>query len=240
MAEDEQNQGLRVAHTPGDLGGAGGDGGGSGRLAVDPARAAKVGAVQATAEAAMAGLVERLAGGQEEPAQPSLLFDPDEPAALFAGPVRHVAVTREAAKRARGRPAGSQNRRSDDLRNYLLSMGYRDPALNLADLANADPLELAAEMAALPGVGQYPAEQLLETAVKTGVLEREALAKMVEKSRDLVKSANAELMPYFHAKRPQEVHHDVRALGVMIVGDMPSVKVDDDGTIDLTRVDAPR
>ncbi|PZU23928.1 MAG: hypothetical protein DI589_06635 [Shinella sp.] len=239
MAGNEENQGLREAHTAADFAGAGAREDGAARLDVDPARAAKVGTVKATAEAALAGLAERLAGGKEEAEQPSLLFDLDEPHALFSGPVRHVAETREAAKRARGRPQGSINRRSDDLRNYLLSMGYRDPALNLADLANADPLALAVEAAALPGQGQFTPEQLLDAAVRTGVLERDALAEIVRKARDLVKSANAELMPYFHAKRPQEVHHEVRTLGVMIVGDMPTQKPGDDDVIDLTRVPSP-
>lgn len=228
MAEDERNQGLRGAHTAADCGAAGGGKAGAARLDVDPERAAKVGAVRATAEAAMAGLAERLASAQPEAEQPSLLFDPDEPMALFAGPVRHVAEKRDAAKRARGRPAGSQNRRSDDLRNYLLSMGYRDPALILADIANADPLDLAAELSTpyRPEKGPH-AGQLVENSITPDVALK------------LIKDAAAELMPYFHAKRPQEANVNHRMLGVMFVGEMPAAKVDDDGTMDLTRVPAP-
>lgn len=228
MGEDERNQGLAEAHTRAVSGAAESGAAGAARLDVDPERAAKVGAVKATAEAAMAGLAGRLAAGEPEAEQPSLLFDPDEPLALFAGPVRHVAEKREAGKRARGRPAGSQNRRSDDLRNYLLTMGYRDPALILADIANADPLELAAELSApyRPAKGPH-AGQLVENSITPDVALK------------LIKDAAAELMPYFHAKRPQEVNVSTRVMGVMVIGDMPSAERSDEQVMDVTRVPAP-
>lgn len=219
MTDDPANSGLHMAHTPPE----------NPALEVDQARAAKVGTVKATAEAAMAGLAEQLAGGEEPEQRELLLADPDEEFVLFRGPVAHVADIRDAAKRGRGRPAGSKNRASADLASYLLSMGYRDPALNLADLANADPMELAAELSQPykpktgPNAGQW---------VESSMSPAEAL--------ELIRKANAELLPYFHSKRPQEIKVDKRVLGVMMIGDMPSEAASDEQTIDITHVDAPR
>lgn len=223
--ETEQNQGLQVAHTPPEI---------------SPERAAKVGSMAAMTETVMAGLAQSIAGEREEPEQQSLLLaDPDGENCLFAGPVKHVASIMDAAKRARGRPKGSQNRRSTDLANYLLSMGYRDPALNLADLANANPAALAVELACLPNAGDATPEQLMADALKDGKLDRELVFKMMSKAYDMIEDANSELMPFFHAKRPQEVQVKTQALGVMLIGEMPTERPAAGAALDLTRVNAP-
>ncbi|MCT7662336.1 hypothetical protein [Shinella kummerowiae] len=229
MADDPTNSGLSGAHTPAV----------SGEIAVDPERAAKVGTTKATAEAAMAGLAERLAGGDEADQPELLLADPDEEFVLFKGPVRHVANIRDAAKRGRGRPAGSKNRASNDLASYLLSMGYRDPALNLADLANADPLALALELAGLEPREDVTATEYLAAAIQAGLLKRDQALAVINDAQGLVLKANAELLPYFHSKRPTEIKMDKRVLGVMLLGDMATERADDDKPLDLTRVDAP-
>lgn len=218
MADDPANSGLHEAHTPP----------AAAALDVDEARAAKVGTSTATAEAAMAGLAARLADGDEAEQRELLLADPDEEFVLFGGPVRHVANIREAAKRGRGRPTGSKNRASQDLANYLLSMGYRDPALNLADLANADPLELAAELS-MPyraKSGPHKGEMVEQSVTPADALE-------------LIRKANAELLPYFHSKRPTELKVSKNVLGVMMIGDLPSEKPGDERVIDLTRAEKP-
>lgn len=220
-AENEQNQGLREAHPPADFSGAGADRPG---LDVDPDRSAKVGATRAMTEAAMTGLAQQLATAEPEAAQPSLMFDEDETACLFRGPVRHVANIRDTAKRARGRPPGSQNKRSTDLANYLLSMGYRDPAVNLADLANADPLALALELSGLPPRDDLAPHEYLGAAIQDGLLSRGAASDLIEKAQALSKSANAELMPYFHAKRPQAIQVDKTLRGFMVFGEMPEAE----------------
>ncbi|KQR30142.1 hypothetical protein ASF91_15100 [Rhizobium sp. Leaf155] len=213
-AEDEQNQGLKEAHTPPEI---------------SAERAAKVGSAAALTEVAMAGLAQAVAGEREEPDQPSLLLaDPDGDHCLFGGPVRHVASIMDTAKRARGRPKGSQNRRSADLANYLLTMGYRDPALNLADLANADPVDLAQELSQPRKVTSGPNKGDI---IEDSMTPADALA--------LIMKANAELMPYFHAKKPQEVHVSKQVMGVMVIGEMPTERRDDKSALDLTAVDAP-
>lgn len=224
-AEDEQSQGLKEAHTPPEI---------------SAERAAKVGSAAALTETVMADLAQTVAGEREEPDQPSLLLaDPDGDHCLFGGPVKHVASIMDTAKRARGRPKGSQNRRSADLANYLLTMGYRDPALNLADLANASPVALAVELACLPAVPNATPELLMEAALKAGLLDRDQVVKIMSKAYDMIEDANSELMPYFHAKKPQEVHVSKQVMGVMVIGEMPTERRDDKSTFDLTAVDAP-
>lgn len=220
--EKQQNQGLPEAHSQAE----------NSALAVDPDRAAKIGATRAIAEAAMSGLAEQLAGSDDAAEQQSLLFDHDEPMALFRGPVAHVANIRDAAKRGRGRPPGSQNKRSTDLANYLLSMGYRDPALNLADLANADPVALALELAGEVVEPHITPQQHLVALVATGKLERASVVTLMDKAQGMIADANAELMPYFHAKKPQAIQVDKTLRGFMVFGEMPEQERRSD-TLDL-------
>lgn len=166
MADNDQNEALEGAHT-----------------LVDPARAAKVGDARATAEAAMNDLVNQIHG--EETADQLDLLE-DEPC-LFAGPVTHVAETLEQSRGA-GRPKGSRNKANQLFRDTLLKMGFQHPGINLAALANADPVKLAAELS----------------------------CKKVE-AMALIKSANAELMPYFESKRPTEVLVEERRMGVLVI-----------------------
>lgn len=229
MADDPANSGLHEAHTPP----------AAAALDVDEARAAKVGTSTATAEAAMAGLAARLADGDEAEQRELLLADPDEEFVLFGGPVRHVANIREAAKRGRGRPTGSKNRASQDLANYLLSMGYRDPALNLADLANADPLALALELTGIELREDMSATENLTFAIAAGQLKRDQVLAVINDAQGLVLKANAELLPYFHSKRPTELKVSKNVLGVMMIGDLPSEKPGDERVIDLTRAEKP-
>ncbi len=212
--ENEQNQGLQVAHTPPENFPGG-----------DPERAAKVGSVTALAEAAMAGLAQSLAGGQAEAEQQSLLLDEmDEQQSLFAGPVAHVASTISGARRARGRPKGSQNKASREFAATLMRMGYRHPGLNLAALANADPVELARELS-------------VEERDKDGVLWRVGCTPA--EAMSFIMKANAELLPYFESKQATKVEVEEKRLGVMFIGQMPTERPAAGAALDLTRVNAP-
>lgn len=216
--ETEQNQGLQVAHTPPENFSGG-----------DPERAAKVGSVTALAEVAMADLAQTLAGGQAEPEQQSLLLDEmDEQQSLFAGPVAHVASTISDARRARGRPKGSQNKASREFAATLMRMGYRHPGLNLAALANADPVELAAELSQpyKPKKGPHAGE-----LVEASCSPADALA--------LIMKANAELLPYFESKQATKVEIEEKQLGVMIIGQMPTERPAEGAALNLTRVNSP-
>lgn len=213
--ESGENDLLRGAHAGEKSGGA-----------VDQARADKVGATRATVEAAMADLVGAIARpGEAE--QPSLMLDEvDEQLALFSGPVRHVAEKLDEARRVRGRPKGSQNKNS--FRDTLLRMGYRHPGLNLAAIANADPMELAAELSQpyMPLKGPN-AGRLVEASVTPA----EALG--------LILKANAELLPYFEGKAATEINVNTKQLGVLVIGDMRTESGPDGGYLSLTDVAKP-
>lgn len=131
------------------------------------------------------------------------LFE-DEP--LFAGPVRHVADTLERAK-GRGRPRGAANKRTLQMRETVLKMGFRHPMLNLAALANATPIDLARELSC----------ETLEAA-------------------NMILKANAELLPYFESKRPVEIDVTERRLGVLVVGEIGTGTAASDQFLSLTGV----
>ncbi len=236
-----ENLGLPGAHTAPDFSGAAGERLASAAVEVDQARAAKVGAVKATVEAAIGDLVGQLTGG-DEGEQASLLLDEiDEQQALFRGPVRHVADTIDAARRGRGRPKGSQNKASAEFADTLMRMGYRHPGLNLAAMANADPAALAIELGGLrsPPDGMA-AHDWLRVLVEIGYVGRDDVFQLMAKAHDLVGKANAELMPYFESKAPTKVNVDKKSvLGVMVIGDMAALERSERKTLDLTKFDTP-
>lgn len=225
-SEDEENQGLPEAHTPGEFSGA-------------AERAAKIGATRAATEAAVADFVAQL-GGEDEGEQASLMLDEmDEQFSLFKGPVAHVARQLESAKSGPGRPKGSRNKANEKFKDTLMRMGFRHPGLNLAALANASPLELALEWLCVPTGGQEPV-LVVAAAIERGHIKREELAHWMRVATEQIAKANAELMPYFESKAPIDVKVDRRSLGVMLIGDMSTARgPDDDGTISLTSVNAP-
>ncbi|MCA1241861.1 hypothetical protein LC092_05390 [Stappia stellulata] len=187
-ADQDPKKTLEGAHRPGEI-------------EPDEERAAKIGDTAATAQAALDDLAAMIEP-DEAPDQPSLL---DDEACLFGGPVEHVAETFRAAK-GRGRPKGSKNKANQAFRDYLLKLGYRHPGLNLADLANADPHQLAGELSQpyRPTKGPHAGE-LVESACTPA----DALA--------LIMKANEALMPYFESKRPTETIQTEQRFGVMVI-----------------------
>lgn len=231
---DGENLGLPEAHTAPEFSGAA-------AVEVDQTRAAKVGAVKATVEAAIGDLVGQLTGG-DEAEQASLMLDEiDEQQALFRGPVRHVADTIDAARRGRGRPKGSQNKASAEFADTLMRMGYRHPGLNLAAMANADPAALAIELGLLPDVPEgMDAMTWLGKMVLAGAVKRDLAVQLMTKAQELISRANAELMPYFESKAPTKVNVNKQALlGVMVFNDTAAADHDELKTMDLTKFDAP-
>lgn len=204
--DDSDNLGHPVAHTP--------------------ERAEKIGATAAATEAAMADLAAQLQPEPEAEQQSLMLDEMDDQHCLFRGPVKHVASIIDDAKRARGRPKGSQNKASRDFAMTLQRMGFKHPGLNLAALANADPVELARELS-------------VEERDINGVLWRVGCDPA--KAMDMIIKANAELLPYFESKKaqPSDDAGD-RPLGnVMIIGQMTVNQAEERRTIDLASFDAP-
>lgn len=190
MADQDGKKGISEAHTRGDP---------AASVEPDADQVAKIGDGKALAQSALDDLAGQIGDGAD-PSQSSL-FEDDE--CLFAGPVAHVAEILDSPK-GRGRRKGSKNKANQQLREYLLSLGYRDPALNLADLANADPDKLAKQL------GGYR-ETSDGKVVYAGCTPKEAM--------DLVMKANDLLMPYWHSKRPVDVNVTRKELGVLIIKD---------------------
>lgn len=91
-------------------------------------------------------------------------------------------------KRSAGRPPGSPNRSTLQLQRFLMARGYRDPAEFLAATVSIDARALAAALAGHDKPERVEFGQALE-ALK------------------VQRAAAAELLPYFHQRLPQAVHH---------------------------------
>lgn len=118
-----------------------------------------------------------------------------------------------APRRGRGRPAGSLNRKSGDMIEYLQAMGHRDPWFTLSAIQTADTMKLAMAL-------RVPMQEdgKVKTDKKGNVLYNppQPLAVL-----DLQRRAATDLMNYHHAKKPQQLELPPGApRPVMIVGEM--------------------
>lgn len=116
-----------------------------------------------------------------------------------------VAETVAAPARARGRPQGSANRKNGDLIRYLAARGHRDPWVTLSMIQSADFSALCKM------VGASSAKH------KLAVL-------------GIMRGAAADLMPFHHSKKPQQLElppGDQRP--VMIIGEMNVAAIGLDG-----------
>ena len=111
---------------------------------------------------------------------------------------------------SRGRGRPKGSQNKHTFRDTLLRMGFQHPGVALAQLANADPEKLAREL----------------SCTRLDAME-------------LIRKANAELLPYFEAKRPTEIQVNETTFGVMIVGTMDTRKPTDTGILDLENVPQP-
>ena len=99
--------------------------------------------------------------------------------------------------RARGRPAGSVNRKNGDMIRYLAARGHRDPMVTLSMIQSADFGALC------KAVGAETAKH------KIAVL-------------GIMRGAAADLLPYHHGKKPQQLElvGDGNKRPVMVIGEM--------------------
>jgi hypothetical protein len=111
-------------------------------------------------------------------------------------------------KRGAGRPAGSPNRATSKVREYLLARGYRDPMELQAAIVAADPKELAQALVV--------AGEAVTTAMVLEVL------KLQQKAADA-------LMPYFHQAQPKALEVKVEgARPLFVFGAMAAPKGEPD------------
>lgn len=160
------------------------------------------------------GVAAEIAAAAGAAGLPDALLAADEPLLPLADPralVLELAATPAdragAVRRAggRGRPAGSRNRRSEELAAYLLSR-HAHPLVSLAETYSRPVAVLAAEL----GCTAYEAFQLQLRAM-------------------------AELAPYLESKKPVAVQVDSRSIALTVHLGEPGGGgvVDDDGGLDL-------
>lgn len=117
-------------------------------------------------------------------------------------------------RRARGRPAGSGNRKNGDMIAYLAAKGHRDPWLTLSMIQTADTLKLA-EMLGKDMVDDdgRPVYRVDGTKVK---IAADPMAVMA-----IQRQAAKDLMDYHHAKKPVQLELPPGvARPIMVLGDM--------------------
>ena len=100
-------------------------------------------------------------------------------------------------------------------------------------------LALALELTGIEQREDMSATANLTFAIAAGQLKRDQVLAVINDAQGLVLKANAELLPYFHSKRPTELKVSKNVLGVMMIGDLPSEKPGDERVIDLTRAEKP-
>jgi len=135
------------------------------------------------------------AAGEEEQLEllaPLTADDIDEARAALGPGAGKVAVLREARKR-KGRPKGSTNRRTEDFKRYLLRFGQH-PAITLMQLQATPPEELVAQ------------SELLDPGKRRMSLHDAQSLR--------IRCAEA-LLPYLESKQPVAVDATIR--GVIVV-----------------------
>jgi hypothetical protein len=106
-------------------------------------------------------------------------------------------------RRARGRPAGSANKRNTQVFEYLEALGHRDPAVTLSMIQTADTKALAKAL----GV-DTPKGRLAVLSVQ--------------------RQAASDLLPYKYAKKPQAVELPPGVRPLMQIGDFNLLQVQGD------------
>ena len=115
------------------------------------------------------------------------------------GPLR-TATSAAAGRRGKGRPPGAINKRTTEVRDYLLKHGYRHPLEVLAQFASSNVDELAAELH----------------------------CDRIEAADRIIKAAK-DLAPYFESALPTSVKVDSRAVHYFVAGKLDTATKAVDG-----------
>lgn len=161
-------------------------------------------------------------------AQPAEALPGADPLALLDGspdlrPEDLFALAAEPAllqRRARGRPAGSLNRKNSDMIAYLQAKGHRDPWETLSLIQSADTAKLAAFLGAPVVVDGQPL--VIEGKVVICPADRLAVAALQER-------AATSLMKFHHSAKPQQLDLPGGGEGgkrpIMVIGDGNNVAI---------------
>lgn len=124
---------------------------------------------------------------------------PDDDVAEADGPLQ-TATSAAAGRRGKGRPPGAINKRTTEVRDYLLKQGYRHPLEVLAQFASSDVDALATEL---------------------GCEKVEAADRIIKAAKDLA--------PYFESALPTAVKVDTRAVHFFVAGKLDTAAKPVDG-----------
>lgn len=126
------------------------------------------------------------------------------------GPLAGTVTVMAHARKKRGRPAGSKNRRTDDFERYLRQFG-QDPAITLMQIQSTAPEELVARSQMMD-----PEKRRMSYA------DAQALR---------IRCAEA-LMPFLHGKVPVKVDATIRGVHVIEeIGRHAGATIEGDGEI---------
>lgn len=153
--------------------------------------AAKKAGLTAAIEATGAGDVPERPAAMQLTLLPSLRSAPE-------GDIDRQEDEVSGGERGRGRPAGSRNRATQEMIDYLAAKGYGQPLERLAQLYSADPVVLAYEQ---------------------NLTRAEAL--------DLVVKAAIAALPYVHRKQPVAVDMQGKGMLQLVIGDVGQKVVDE-------------
>lgn len=128
-------------------------------------------------------------------------------------------------RRARGRPAGSRNRRNGDVFDYLQQLGHRDPLVTLSMIQTADPVTLARALAS-PLLDDTGAPR--QRPDGTPIMVPADPLKVIQ----IIEKAAADLAQYGYAKQ-KELNVSVRQLHLMVAGDLGGQVVEVGGGLSI-------
>lgn len=140
-------------------------------------------------------------------------LQPEDLFALAAEPALHQ-------RRARGRPAGSLNRKNSDMIDYLAAKGHRDPWETLSLIQSADTAKLADFLGSPVLVEGRPV--VIDGKVLMCPADRMAVAALQER-------AATTLMKFHHSAKPQQLELPGGGAGgkrpIMVIGDGNNVAI---------------
>lgn len=152
-------------------------------------------------------------------------FAPAEQASMFDEPDAPLPVS--PAKLGRGRPAGSQNRSTEEWKRLLLGR-YRSPLVGLLEIAARSPKDLARELE-LFRVDEDG--EIKRNLAGEPLLAHDALVRAFDRQVGALQAA----LPYLHQKLPQAVEISEKPRGTLVINLGGYGEVPDDLALPLAR-----
>lgn len=120
----------------------------------------------------------------------------------------------DTGRRARGRPKGSVNKSTSDMRRFLMAQGFRDPMQALASAYSMDTLDLAERLTRMRAELR---KRTMGSETSPNVIPLDVVDP--KEVFQLQLQAAKEAMPYWHAKRASEDAPPPNVTPVMVIGE---------------------